>query len=191
MSINMLRQQMRLNRDSLSPSQQQMAAQLLSQHVMATSYYQNSEHIAVYWAIGGEVSVQPLINTAWGQGKRCYLPVVTQQQMVFVEYRQDAEMVTNVFGIPEPADQSRTISATELELVITPLVAFDKHANRLGMGGGYYDRTFSFLMSDDIQKPHLMGVAHACQEVDSLRAQAWDVPLHSVVTDKGIVVGTC
>jgi len=187
----MLRQQMRLNRDSLSPSQQQMAAQLLSQHVMATSYYQNSEHIAVYWAIGGEVSVQPLINAAWGQGKRCYLPVVTQQQMVFVEYRQDAEMVTNVFGIPEPADQSRIISATELDLVITPLVAFDKHANRLGMGGGYYDRTFSFLMSDGIQKPHLMGVAHACQEVDSLRAQAWDVPLHSVVTDKGIVVGTC
>lgn len=197
LSVNQLRQHVKSRRDALSSAHQQAAAHALAQRIIATPSYQRSQHIAAYWAVGGEISVQPLIDDAWNKGKQCYLPVINGQTMIFVAYAPTTEMTTNGFNIPEPLDHTITIDVRALELVITPLVAFDKEGHRLGMGGGYYDRTFAFLGSQiaknhqacaDENKPELMGVAHECQEVERLTVEPWDVALHSMVTDKRLVL---
>jgi 5-formyltetrahydrofolate cyclo-ligase len=188
---------MRVRRHAISPNEQKIAAKNVANHIIATTIYQRSQHIAVYCAVGGEINLQPLIANAWAQGKRCYLPVVQGESMTFVDYFSDTGMGNNVFGIPEPVSGCAAVMATDLDLVLTPLVAFDNKGNRLGMGGGYYDRTFNFLLPsssnlevrDDLQRsPVLMGVAHACQEVDQLHAESWDVPLHHVATDQGVKI---
>ena len=198
LSAPALRKAMRLQRGRLSASEQRAAADALCHHIVETELYQSCQHLAVYWAVNGEISVQPLIEDAWKQGKNCYLPLINEAQMVFVQYAENTAMAMNRFNIPEPVDQHNTIDAAALDVVITPLVAFDKSGNRLGMGGGFYDRTFSFIngnsnLGEDcfhtpsVAKPKLMGVGHACQQVDELQAESWDVPLHVIVTNEGLV----
>jgi 5-formyltetrahydrofolate cyclo-ligase len=107
-------------------------------------------------------------------------------------------MAKNVFGIPEPEGCKNTFPAAGLDLVLAPLVAFDSQCHRIGMGGGYYDRTFAFLNTQkekrglasvdegelkDLSQPFLMGVAHVCQQVDVIQPESWDVTLDGICTD--------
>lgn len=198
MSIDDTRRLIRSRRDGVEVSAQVIAAQHLANRIAATSTYQDSQHIAVYCAVGGEISLQPLISLAWQEGKQCYLPVVRHQSLVFVPYSAHTNMRNNAFGILEPEVGENIFPATALDLVLTPLVAFDSHCYRIGMGGGYYDRTFAFLNTqkkgldsrqrvggelESASHPFLMGVAHGCQQVDTVKPELWDVALHGVCTD--------
>lgn len=72
-----------------------------------------------------------------------------------------------------------------LDLIILPLVAFDLSGNRLGMGGGFYDRTLSFKHQRCHWKgPKLIGIAHELQRVDLLPVNDWDIPLDAVITEQ-------
>jgi len=94
----------------------------------------------------------------------------------------------NRFRIPEPALHARhRISPMALDLVLTPLVAFGDEGARLGMGGGYYDRTFAWLHHRHLWRtPRLIGVAYGFQYHPDLEANHWDVPLSAVVTEEGV-----
>lgn len=108
--------------------------------------------------------------------------------MRFFLYKRNDILHPNRYGINEPKD-TPSIDTETLDIILTPLVAFDRQGHRLGMGGGYYDRTFSFLLNQaDIPRPKLIGLAYACQEVPSLSPDPWDVPLHGVVTERKIVI---
>jgi 5-formyltetrahydrofolate cyclo-ligase len=75
------------------------------------------------------------------------------------------------------------MEAKQMDLIFMPLVGFDKNKNRLGMGGGFYDKTLSFkLKSKNYQVPKLFGLAFDCQEVDYLDSKPWDVPVDGIVT---------
>ena len=202
MSINDTRRLMISRREAIAPSVQKIAAQQLADHIIQLSIYQRSQHIAVYWAMGGEISLHPLIEHAWEQNKQCYLPVVHRQSMTFIPYFKNTIVRKNRFGIPEPVNDENAIPATELDLVLTPLVAFDRYCHRIGMGGGYYDRTFAFLKEQknclalplnrdserpSVANPYLMGVAHECQQADSIEPEPWDVTLNSICTSIGQV----
>lgn len=147
MSIDKLRHLARTRRELITVAAQKVAAQQLADRIVGSPIYQHSHHIAVYWAVGGEISVEPLIERAWQAGKQCYLPVVRHQSLIFVPYDQNTLMHKNRFGIPEPVNCENAFAAVELDLVLTPLVAFDHQCHRIGMGGGYYDRTFAFLQA--------------------------------------------
>jgi 5-formyltetrahydrofolate cyclo-ligase len=192
------RRLIRSRRDEIDVNAQAIAAEQLTDRIISSSVYQNSQHIAVYWAVGGEISMQPLIRRAWQDGKQCYLPVIRHQSLVFVPYFENAVMAKNVFGIPEPKACENTLAAEELDLVLAPLVAFDRQCHRIGMGGGYYDRTFAFLNvqkesrslasvaggeRNNLSRPFLMGVSHGCQQVDVIHPESWDVALDGVFTD--------
>ena len=97
-------------------------------------------------------------------------------------------MLANTVGILEPVYKKRDLKPpSALEIVLVPLVAFDKNFNRVGMGGGYYDRAFAFSkFRKNWHKPLLVGVAYSFQEVDKINSKAWDVPLHAVITEERV-----
>lgn len=147
------------------------------------------QHIAAYIADRGEIAPDLFFNTLWARKKAIYLPVLhpfQKNKMLFVQYHANDALKNNKFGIPEPRLRLKNIARTRfLGLVLTPLVAFDDQCQRIGMGGGFYDRSFRFkLGANAFSKPHLAGLAYDFQKVEHITTQSWDVPLNSIVTDK-------
>ncbi|WP_062268019.1 5-formyltetrahydrofolate cyclo-ligase [Endozoicomonas arenosclerae] len=181
-----LRKQLRSNRQSLSSEQQLEAAEHLSSVVCGLDAFKQSQHIALYLASDGEIDPVLIAREIWKKDKFCYLPVLDQEdpdKMHFQLFRPDHPLQDNRFGIPEPVlDREKTVKAESLDLVLMPLTGFDEKGNRLGMGGGFYDRTFAFLKKR--KKPMLIGLAHECQKVEAIPVADWDVPMKGVATDK-------
>lgn len=190
-SRNALRRKLRAQRNALSAPHQLRAAQQLATRLATQPLLRVSRRIAVYLPNDGEIDPVPLILRIWKMNKTCYLPVLsrlTHDRLWFAPFMPDTPLTQNRFGILEPRTPARArVSAQELDLILMPLVAFDAHGNRLGMGGGFYDKSLAFLRTRSVwRKPHLIGLAHDFQRVDKLTANAWDVPLQAVATDRGI-----
>lgn len=183
-----LRRALRLARRAVTPDAQQTAAARVAARIVALPAYAAACTIAVYLARDGELDPAPLAARARTDGKALLLPVLAPGAgaMTFAEWPEDAALLPNRYGIPEPVGTAHRPAAA-LDLVLTPLVGFDVCGGRLGMGGGYYDRTFAFLLgAPRPARPCLLGLAHACQRVARLDARPWDVPLDAVVTDDGV-----
>jgi len=182
-----LRQSMRNKRRTLSHQQQAVAAKLLSKQVNQLDSFKLAKNIALYLAVDGEISTREIINQCWNNAKQVYLPVLdpdNHNQLLFVNYDKDTPMILNKYGIQEPSPPyQKTIDAADLDLIFLPLVAFDDTGARMGMGGGYYDRSFAFT-SNTKSSVTLIGLSHALQQVDKLAVESWDIPLAGIVTDK-------
>ena len=108
--------------------------------------------------------------------------------MYFAPYEKHTRLKKNCFGILEPVFQKKQLkTALQMDLVMAPLVGFDEQGNRMGMGGGFYDRTLARLNNSAMKRPLLIGLAHHCQEVEQLQAQSWDIPLDIIATDKELI----
>jgi 5-formyltetrahydrofolate cyclo-ligase len=137
----------------------------------------------------GEIDPRPIVDVANQHHKKCYLPVLRpgfQHGLWFTELHSGESLIPNRFGICEPYPHRHgTVPAWALDLMLLPLVAFDKNGNRLGMGGGFYDYTLAYLQRRKIwRKPKLIGLAHELQKVKPLQSNPWDVPLDGVITEK-------
>lgn len=179
---NQLRQQIRKTRANLTALQQQQAEDSITQQALALIEERNAQHIALYVSFDGEISTEKLIKTLWAQGKQVYLPVLhpfNPNHLLFLRYLPDTPMLKNKFGIWEPKlNVQNVLPLKELDILFTPLVAFDKQGNRLGMGGGFYDRTLQNWRNSSFIP---VGLAHQCQQVEQLPTEAWDVPLHQIL----------
>lgn len=179
---NQLRQQIRKTRANLTALQQQQAEDSITQQALALIEAQNAQHIALYVSFDGEISTEKLIKTLWAQDKHVYLPVLhpfNPNHLLFLRYLPDTPMLKNKFGIWEPKlNVQNVLPLDELDILFTPLVAFDKQGNRLGMGGGFYDRTLQNWQNSSFIP---VGLAHQCQQVELLPTEAWDVPLHRIL----------
>ncbi len=184
-----LRREIRRQRRSLSGPERRAAARALSDRVARTHWFRNSRTIAVYLPNDGEIDLSRLVERAWAMGKRAYLPRLFGRRLWFLPFHARSVLAGNRFSIPEPvAPARRRIRPLFLDLVLFPLVAFDERGNRLGMGGGYYDRTFEAMRRHAWPGPKRIGVAYEFQRVDALPAADWDIPLDGVVTDRTIRV---
>lgn len=179
---NQLRQQIRKTRANLTALQQQQAEDSITQQALALIEARNAQHIALYVSFDGEISTEKLIKTLWAQDKHVYLPVLhpfNSNHLLFLRYLPDTPMLKNKFGIWEPKlNVQNVLPLDELDILFTPLVAFDKQGNRLGMGGGFYDRTLQNWQNSSFIP---VGLAHQCQQVEQLPTEAWDVPLHRIL----------
>ena len=179
---NQLRQQIRKTRANLTALQQQQAEDSITQQALALIEERNAQHIALYVSFDGEISTEKLIKTLWSQDKHVYLPVLhpfNLNHLLFLRYLPDTPMLKNKFGIWEPKlNVQNVLPLDELDILFTPLVAFDKQGNRLGMGGGFYDRTLQNWQNSSFIP---VGLAHQCQQVEQLPTEAWDVPLHQIL----------
>jgi len=148
-----------------------------------------SQRVAAYLATDGEIDPYPLMQSLWESGKTIYLPVLapfSNRKLWFAEFKPTDVLAFNRFGIPEPV-RRRLIKPCALDLVLTPLVAFDSNGHRVGMGGGYYDRSFAFLRRRRYwRKPRLLGLAYELQKQTSIKANDWDIPLNAVATEARI-----
>ena len=179
---NQLRQQIRKTRANLTALQQQQAEDSITQQALALIEERNAQHIALYVSFDGEISTDKLIKTLWAQDKHVYLPLLhpfNPNHLLFLRYLPDTPMLKNKFGIWEPKlNVQNVLPLDELDILFTPLVAFDKEGNRLGMGGGFYDRTLQNWQNSSFIP---VGLAHQCQQVEQLPTEAWDVPLHRIL----------
>lgn len=184
-----LRRRLRSARRALTPAQQHKASQDLLRQLVQHPLFRRSKHIAFYLANDGEIDPAPLMAAARRRGKHCYLPIVAGwpgDRMQFQRVDGQQRWARNKFGITEPiAERRRQAPAWRLDLVLLPLVGFDPHGNRLGMGGGFYDRTLAYRRRRQHWKaPVLLGVAHYCQKVPRLPIASWDVPLDGIASDR-------
>ena len=189
---NTLRKELRQQRRALTVQQQQAAATALDRVLGRQPLFLRSQHIAIYLPNDGEMDLTPLLQRALAMGKKCYLPVLSplyHNRLRFAPYHSDSRLSLNRFGIPEPDCNHRQMRPVwALDLILTPLVAFDTEGNRLGMGGGFYDRTLAYLnRRQHWRKPRLLGTAHAFQQVAQLPCESWDIPLQGVVTEKELL----
>lgn len=187
-----LRNELRARRHALNPTEQMQASVFLLRHLMKLPQFMRARNVALYIANDGEIDPEPIIRQLWKMEKHCFLPVLRpdkRKDLWFVEYTADTPLTNNRFGIPEPDFRTQhKMSAQLLDVVLMPLVGFDRTGARLGMGGGFYDATFAFKQKKLMGKPALIGLAHACQQVDSLATEAWDIPLFAIATDKEIIL---
>jgi len=184
-----LRREIRAQRRALTAQEQKGHSQEMAGILAGSNLFRNSQRIAIYIENDGEVGVTHLLSNIFSLGKRCYLPALRPMlpnRLWFIEYRPEDSLIPNRYGILEPSIRRRKpVSTYSLDMVLVPLVAFDASGNRIGMGGGFYDRTFSYLMTrDNWRKPKLIGIAHELQQLESIQPNLWDVPLDAVVTEK-------
>jgi 5-formyltetrahydrofolate cyclo-ligase len=187
-----LRQRLRALRRALSPAEQRQAALAVARRLEDWPAWTGAVRVAGYWACAGELDPAPLLERAWATRRSVYLPVLTgEYSLHFAPYPPGAPLRRNRFNIPEPeVSPMEWLEPSRLDLVLTPLVAFDRTGTRLGMGGGFYDRAFAFLRDPDYRghRPMLLGLGYEFQQTAELVRQAWDVPLDAVVTEAALHV---
>lgn len=178
-----LRQRIRAARRAMPARERAAADRAIATRIQGLDVFRSARRIAVFLAFDGEPTLAGVIEAAVRAGKRVYAPVITRSRMRFAELDVGARLGTNFFGILEP-DPARRIDPRRLDLVLTPLVAFDEHGVRIGVGRGYYDRCFRFLLTRRAwHRPKLLAVAYELQHVPVIAREPWDVPLWGAVTE--------
>ena len=180
------RRAIKQQRSELDDSYIGLASVLIAEQLLNMNRVLRAERIAAYMSTGGEVDCAPILDSAKLRKKSIFLPVLRKTGLLFAPVEKGTPTRANRFGILEPVyENADLLAGSDLDIVIAPLVAFDNNCNRLGMGGGYYDRSFAFRKRrKKWRRPLLIGVAYDFQRIDELQAQPWDVPLDMVITEQ-------
>lgn len=186
LDLKALRKQLKTQRAQLSAWQQHQTALRLVRSLRFHPVLKCAKHIALYWPIKGEADIR-LIRNYLQPYQKLYLPVLASRPahtLQWLEWTPHTRFKLNRFNIPEPLPGTNIIQSKQLDVVLMPLVGFGDKGSRLGMGGGFYDRSFAHLQrSPRPLKPYLIGIAYEFQYVPDLRANTWDVPLNNIVTE--------
>ncbi len=183
----LLRRAMQQARQALNEADRASLDGRIAGHLLRGLPQHAGQAIAGYHACRGEPDLGSALHTLHHAGCRLHLPVLVDAALQFRRWTPTSRLSANRYGIPEPLD-GMPCAAEELDWVLLPLVAFSSVGARLGMGGGYYDRSFGFCLDPAVgpRRPRLIGVAYSLQEVESLPTAPWDVPLDAVVTERGM-----
>lgn len=179
-----LRGELRRRRRALPAAERIAAAERLADRLDTLPFACRSGRVAGYWAMDGEIALHVWQLRLPRDVVYC-LPVLHEDGCLrFAPWRPGAPLVANRYGIPEPdvADDA-SFAADAMDLVVVPLVAFDARGHRLGMGAGWYDRSFAFR-SERAAPPWLVGAGFAVQQVDALSPESWDIALDAVCTEQ-------
>ena len=187
------RQRLRRLRASLPRDGRRKAERAIVLHLNVLRVFRPGTRVAVYLAMPGEVNLHAGLTTAARAGTHLYAPRIVSRRrlaMNFLPLATGCATATNFYGIAEPTSgPSRRLAPIEFDTIVVPLLGFDRRGVRLGMGAGYYDRALRRRLDPARawRRPRLVGVAYACQELPSIDAAPWDVPLDYVVTESEII----
>ena len=178
-----LRQELKAKRNQISVPEKMAAAEAVAQHILA-QLPESGGTLAAYWACSGELPLHILQMRLPSHWIWCLPVVQANRQLLFAPWRPGDELVTNQYGIPEPTlAPSSCLRPNELSAVLVPLLGFTRHGQRLGMGGGFYDASFAFR-KNQFAPPKLIGVGFACQEIEAIDGQDWDVNMDAIATEQ-------
>lgn len=164
------------------------AARDAARCLVNNAVFKSSQHIACYFSQKNEFDTGPLIEAAWAARKNCYLPILSNKGiLLFAAYDQHTALTPNRFNILEPSSIN-IFPIEEFDMVLMPLVGFDLQGHRLGMGGGYYDKTFEFLHHKKLTKPFLLGLAFETQKMENIPTESWDISMNGVLTEKQLYI---
>jgi len=186
----LLRARMALRRNELEAKQRIAAATGVLHSLENLPEFMTDANVAGYWAIRGELPLNLAVASLARREQHYFLPVLgATRQLHFAEYSTGGPLSHNRFGIPEPAiPADQRLRPQDMDVILLPLLAFDRQGHRLGTGGGWYDTSLAFLReAPRPAAPLLVGIGYAFQEVESIPAEPWDVDLDYVATDSELI----
>lgn len=159
------------------------AAAAMSEHLLAAGLHHGAKVIAGYRPIRTEIDPTPLMTALHRTGYRLTVPVILAEAepLAFHEWWPAAPMTTGAFGAEIPVDAHVLIP----DVLLVPLLAFDRKGYRLGYGGGFYDRSLEVLK--ERRSVQAIGVAYAGQEVASVPTEITDQRLDAIVTEHEVI----
>jgi len=186
-----IRTEKKLARSKLSEKYINSASKSICEYLLKLSHYKNSTKIGCYVSTRYEVQTESIISSIHEDEKELFLPKIKpNSEMDFVQTGKKTQFNRNKFGIKEPESNYISIES-KLDLVVVPLVAFDVNKNRIGMGGGYYDRKFEKLNTNEYdmqnREPILIGLGFDYQKTEEIKTEKWDVKLTCVISESGIL----
>jgi len=185
-----MRVRLRAQRQALAPTARIAAASAVAASLEQLPEFLVDARVAGYWAVAGELPLNVALAALTARGQNYHLPVLMRgRRLRFAPWRRDVELAPNRYGIPEPqCDPSALVAPGGLDLVLVPLLGFDRRGNRLGNGAGYYDRSFEFLKQvPRPAQPVLVGIGYSFQELPALAEQAWDIQMDFIATEGELI----
>jgi 5-formyltetrahydrofolate cyclo-ligase len=183
-----LRHAILARRRQVTPEESLEAGRAVLEILSSDEFFRTPRTVASYMSIRGEVGTGPLNSWLLDGGHTLALPVVDpvrDGQMGFYRATSQTKMAAGRYGISEPEPlPGLLVAESDLDAVLLPLVGFDGDGNRLGMGGGYYDR----LLKQVRPSARLIGLAYDFQRVERLEARSWDMRIDEVITPSGRTV---
>lgn len=180
-----LRRDLRRKRSAIPPEDAREAALAAACHLAGSSWLRRAQHIALYLDYGSELGTTALVDILLREGKSVYVPRIgTERRMRFVQIKADTPLRLNMLGIKEPAGRLCTRQVKQLDVIVVPLLGFDSTGQRLGNGGGYYDRALA--SPRPFRKPLLVGYGYEIQRTTVIPSEPWDIRLNAVATEAGL-----
>jgi 5-formyltetrahydrofolate cyclo-ligase len=179
----LIRQEMRRRRRTLTAVELDAAERMVAASAAQLEEFRTASVILAYAATDHEVPCGALIEAAFAQSKRVFLPRLRGDRMSFAEYRRGTELRPGAMGIPEPLGDQLEVSAVAGALAFVPLVAWDATGSRVGRGGGHYDRAFT----GPTRPQCLVGLGYTFQQHAALPRDPWDLRLDWVITEREAV----
>ncbi|WP_205882118.1 5-formyltetrahydrofolate cyclo-ligase [Leeia aquatica] len=180
------RKRLKARRRALSPSQRQRIARALPTRFAQQARAGKARRVGLFWPMPDEIDPRPLLQALVQRGVACYLPALPLhgRRLWFTRCDARSRWYHNRYQIPECRHPDRR-RAEKLDLLLLPLVGVDRQGYRLGMGGGFYDATLASLRGRRAAGPWLVGLAYACQQVEALPVDSWDIRLDALLTEQG------
>jgi 5-formyltetrahydrofolate cyclo-ligase len=177
-----VRKILRQKKEAMLPEERLSKSQRICRHLM--NVISDGETVMVFTSKEKEVNTRPLIMALFGQGNPVVVPIIVKEDYSLrLSYLRDfSALVPSTFGVPEPIGSEIPAAADDIDTIILPMLGFDRKGGRIGYGAGYYDRFLS--KNPGLRK---IGIAFACQEVDSLPVDENDIRMDYIITEEGIV----
>ena len=182
-----LRLDFKTKRLAITAAQRMQTAEAVAQHLLQLPEWSSANYVAGYWATQGEVPLH-VVQMRLQTPRVWCLPIIqADKTLKFAPWRSGDDLVSNQYGIPEPdVSPTSALDARDISIVLIPLFAYTLTGSRLGMGGGYYDRSFAFRHTQSTP-PLLIGVAYSCQEANDIPAHNWDVKLDILINEQEVL----
>ena len=187
-----LRKEILAQRNALLQQERIAKSEQIASKVIAMKAFAQSEVVLLYAPIKSEVDTQGIFLEAKRLGKEIYYPRVLGEQMEFYRIEEDTEYDTSAYGIREPKPESAKAYVPDKDdtvLVVMPGAVFDRDGNRIGYGGGYYDKYIhwlhQFIAEERVSK---VAVSFACQVVDvgMIKREKHDIQVDCIVTEEDV-----
>jgi 5-formyltetrahydrofolate cyclo-ligase len=170
-------------RDATDPSQRALWSEQIAERLLGLSEVKGAGSLLLFWSFGSEVDTRPAIDRALAESKLVALPRVVEGDIEPASWRPGEPLKAASFGAMEPI-AGRVLDLSELDIVVTPGVAFDPRGYRVGYGGGFYDRMFSRLE----RRTERVGIGFEIQAVGyDLPRGAFDLPIDTLVTQDRVL----